>query len=400
MTESRKTVCWISSARYSQPLEAAATRKWRLMAGLSQYDFRVIGFAGSLRPRRFREQARFYLLPQPPTSLLRYLAIFSLAPPLLFFLILRHHGAIIVAQSPFEGAIGALVKALAGALGRQPKLIIENHNNFEEDVFLQRSLPLKSLYRAIMLATARFAFRHADAVRVISSSTAERARHYAPERPQVRFMTFSDTDVFRQMERRIPLEEARDIVYAGALIPRKGVHHLLNAFAALDHPQARLRLVGGAENAAYADSLRRQAAELGIAGRVHFVGAVSQRELAARFASARVMVLPSLSEGLGRVVVEAMLLGMPVIGSRVGGIPDMIADGENGYLVEPGNEAELRAALRRIYDEDVAAMGEKARAFAEAFFSPRQYVEGYRQLFEIALGDANEPGIKAEAKRQ
>jgi glycosyltransferase involved in cell wall biosynthesis len=88
------------------------------------------------------------------------------------------------------------------------------------------------------------------------------------------------------------------------------------------------------------------------------------------------------------VVVEAMLLGTPVIGSRVGGIPDMIVDGENGYLVEAGNEAELTAALRRIFDGDVATMGEKARAFAEDFFSPRKYVEGYRQLFELALNDS------------
>lgn len=402
MPESYITVCWISSARYSQPLDAAASRKWQVLAGLSKYDIRVIGFATSLRPRRFREHARFYLLPQPPISLLRYLVIFSLAPILLAVLVFRHRGAIIVAQSPFEGAIGALVKSFARLLGLRPKLIIENHNNFEEDIFLQRSIPLKRLYRAMMLAAARFAFGRADAVRVISSSTAERARHFAPALPQARFMTFSDTDVFLKMERRIAVEAAEDIVYAGVLIPRKGLRLLLNAFAALDHPRARLHLVGGAENAAYAESLKRQAADLGIESRVHFAGAVSQRELATYFAAARVMVLPSLSEGLGRVVVEAMLLGTPVIGSRVGGIPDMIIDGENGYLVEAGNEAALTAALRRVYDEaeDVAAMGAKARAFAEDFFSPRKYVEGYRRLFELALDYKTEDGMRGAAERR
>ena len=380
-----------SAARVdSQPLDATSARKWRLMDRRAGYEIRVIGFSKSLRPRRFSEGARFYLLPQPPTSLLRYLAIFSLGPPLLLYLVLRYRGAIIVAQSPFEGAIGALVKSFLGLLGRSPRLIIENHNNFEDDLFLQRSIPLKGLYRALMLGAARFAFRRADAIRVISSSTAERARHFAPGLPQVRFMTFSDTDVFRATERRLPVEAAEDIVYAGVLIPRKGLHHLLTAFAKLDHPRARLHLVGGAENAAYAQALKRQAADLGIEGRAHFAGAVSQPELASYFAAARVMVLPSLSEGLGRVVVEAMLLGTPVIGSRVGGIPDMIVDGENGYLVAAGDEAELTAALRRIYQDDVAAMGAKAREFAVEFFSPRQYVAGYRQLFELALGDETE----------
>ena len=356
---------------------------------MSNYELHIVGFSSSLRPRRFKQHVHFYLLPQPPTSLLRYLVIFSLAPVLLFSLVTRRRASLIVAQSPFEGAIGAAVKSFVGILGRRSKLIIENHNNFEEDVFLQRSVPLPRIYRALMLGLARFAFARADAVRVISSSTAERARHYAPDLPQTRFMTFSDTDVFRRSERRVPVAEAEDVVYAGVLIPRKGVHHLLNAFAALDHPRAQLHLVGGAENAAYAETLRRQAVSLGISERAHFAGAVTQRELAEYFGSARVMVLPSLSEGLGRVVVEAMMLGTPVIGSRVGGIPDLIRDGENGYLAEAGDEAELVAALQRIYADDVVEMGASARAFADAFFSPSQYAEGYRTLFELALGKAS-----------
>ena len=400
MPRSRKTACWISSARYSQPLDAASSRKWQLMTGLNDYEIRIIGFATSLRPRCFQQHVHFYLLPLLPSSLLRYLTIFSLGWLLLILLVFRYNCEIIVAQSPFEGAIGAAAKIFVRLLGRRPKLIIENHNNFEEDVFLQRAIPLKGLYRAVMLALARFAFGRADAVRVISSSTAERARHYAPELPQARFMTFSDTDVFRGTERRLPVNQAEDIVYAGVLIPRKGVHHLLSAFAQLNHPRAQLHLVGGADNADYAKQLRQQAAELEIGDRVCFAGAVSQAELARYFGAARVMVLPSLSEGLGRVVVEAMLLGTPVIGSRVGGIPDLISDGENGYLVEAGNEAELTAALRQMYEADVAAMGDKARAFAEDFFSPEKYVEGYRKLFELALGGSKDPDIEEEFTRR
>ena len=370
------------------------------MTGLSDYEIRIIGFATSPRPRCFQQHVHFYLLPLLPSSLLRYLTIFSLGRLVLILLVFRYNCEIIVAQSPFEGAIGAAAKIFVRLLGRCPKLIIENHNNFEEDVFLQRAIPLKGLYRAVMLALARFAFGRADAVRVISSSTAERARHYAPELPQARFMTFSDTDVFRGTERRLPLNQAEDIVYAGMLIPRKGVHHLLSAFAQLNHPRAQLHLVGGADNADYAKQLRQQAAELEIGDRVCFAGAVSQAELARYFGAARVMVLPSLSEGLGRVVVEAMLLGTPVIGSRVGGIPDLISDGENGYLVEAGNEAELTAALRQMYEADVAAMGDKARAFAEDFFSPEKYVEGYRKLFELALGESKDPNIEEESTRR
>lgn len=394
MTHSTKiTVCWISSARYSHPLDATIARKWETMSQLRDYDIRVIGFSSSWRPRRFTEQAHFYLIPQPPGSILRYLTIFTLAPLLLLFLVFRYDGRVLVAQSPFEGAMGAWVKRIARLFGKKPCLIIENHNHFEEDVFLQRDIPFERLYRAMMMGMAGYAFRHGDAMRVISSSTAKRARHYAPHLPQVRFMTWSDTDIFQQTPRRLPVEEAEDLVYAGALIPRKGLHHLLTAFAQLKHPTAQLYLVGPPDNADYAETLRRQAAELDMASRVHFIGEVSQSVLADYFAKSRALVLPSLSEGLGRVVVEAMLLGMPVIGTRVGGIPDMISEGENGYLIKPDDVDALADALGRVYRADVKIMGAKARDFAQDFFSPEKYLAGYRQLFKIAL--ASQPRDRA-----
>ncbi|MDE2818750.1 MAG: glycosyltransferase [Chloroflexota bacterium] len=381
----RTAVCWISSARYSCPLDPANARKWELLAQLRDYDIRVIGFSASLRPLAFREQAVFYLLPQPPSSVLRYLTFFALAPALLLALIIRHDCRVLVAQSPFEGAIAALVKGFSPLFGKRPKLIIENHNNFEEDLFLQREIPFVSAYRALMLSLARYAFSRGDALRVISTSTSERASHYAPGLPQVRFMTWSDTDVFRAAGRGLPLAEANDLVYAGVLIPRKGVDLLLESFARLDHPQAQLHLLGHPENADYAGALKKQAQHLGIASRVHFHGAVSQRDLAEYFGSARALVLPSLSEGLGRVVVEAMLTGTPAIGSRVGGIPDLIQDGENGFLVESGNVDALTCALEKIYAADVERLGRGARDFARQFFSPEKYLDGYRRLFELVM---------------
>ena len=379
----RATVCFLGSARYGKPLNATEAGKWDLMAGSLAYDLRVIGFSNSLRPRAFQQGARFYLLPLTPFAPLRYLTFFALAPLLLLCVALRPGATIIVAQSPFEGSVAAFIKRVCRPFCRDLRLITENHNNFEEDLFLQRSIPLPGLYRKLMLAAARHAFRNSDALRVISRSTSERAREYAPDLPQVRFMTYSDSAVFADAKRAIPVTEAQDLVYAGVLIPRKGVHHLLEAFAKINCPGARLYLVGGEENADYARRLRNMSRELKIAERVEFVGAVSQRELAAYFGRARALVLPSLSEGLGRVVVEAMLLGMPVIGSRVGGIPDLIRDGENGWLFEAGDVSALQEALERIYDADVAAMGQRARAFALDFFSAETYADGYRQLFEL-----------------
>jgi glycosyltransferase involved in cell wall biosynthesis len=288
----------------------------------------------------------------------------------------------IIAQSPYEAVVGRWAKQ---RFPGRVRLIVENHNNFEMDVFLQRRVPLRPLVQRLMRAAARFAFQQADATRAVSLSTEERCRAYAPHSPCVRFMTWSDVDAFRFVERPRPASACVDVVYAGVLRPGKGVHVLLEAFARLAHPTARLHIVGEPQNADYAAQLAAQVEALGLVERVAFVGRVSQRELAAFFASARVAVLPSFSEGLGRVIVEAMLTGTPVIGSRVGGIPELIRDGETGWLVPAEDAAALAAALQVVYDHpSYQTVADAARSFAQSFFSSERYVEGYRALIAVA----------------
>ena len=100
----------------------------------------------------------------------------------------------------------------------------------------------------------------------------------------------------------------------------------------LKHPRAKLVIAGqGREE----ENLKSLAQELGLSQQVMFAGFLEQTVLAAYIKGSRALVLPSLTEGLGRVAIEAQFLGRPVIASRVGGIPEIIADGETGLLVEP-----------------------------------------------------------------
>ncbi|MDT7949279.1 MAG: glycosyltransferase family 4 protein [Thermoflexus sp.] len=238
-----------------------------------------------------------------------------------------------------------------------------------------------------MRRTARFALRHADLLRAVSNSTGEQLTDWSPGKPVVRFPAWTDIEVFLKAGEG---DGAREpvILYAGALTPLKGVHHLLRAFAkvAQELPEARLEIIGRDENPEYAEELRQEVFRLRLNGRVSFVGEVPQVELANRMRRSRVFVLPSLSEGLGRVVVEAMATGTPVIGSRVGGIPEMVQEGWTGFLVPPGDEETLAERLRWMLERppEAEAMGRRAREFARAFFSPEAYLTGYRRLLEMA----------------
>ena len=377
--------CFLGGARYSQPLDATSEKKWRLLSGLGEMF--VIGFSQDLRPHRFTQHSHFYLLPKFPLPVLRYLAMFTVGSALALWLILRHGVRVLVAQSPYEGFAAAIAKVLARLVGLQVVLIVENHGDFEVSLFLQRRVRLPGLYRWLMRRTACFALRHADLLRAVSGSTRQQLEAWAPGKPLVQFPAWTDIEVFLEAGYRDSPRKPI-VLYAGVLIPGKGVHHLVRAFAnvASEFPEVRLEIVGRDENPDYAKELRREVVRLGLDGRVFFVGEVSQVELAKRMRQACVFVLPSLSEGLGRVAVEAMATGTPVIGSCLGGIPEMVQDGLTGFLVPPGDEEALAERLRWVLEhpEEAEVMGYRAREFARSFFSSEAYLAGYKRLFEMA----------------
>lgn len=131
----------------------------------------------------------------------------------------------------------------------------------------------------------------------------------------------------------------------GWLTDIKGHRFLVDAVAALrrEYPNLHLVIVGSGDRH---DALVAQAERAGIGGAVHLVG--HREEVDACLAGMDCFVLPSLNEGMGRALIEAMAAGLPVIASQVGGIPALIRDGKNGLLVPAGNSRALADALRRV----------------------------------------------------
>lgn len=171
----------------------------------------------------------------------------------------------------------------------------------------------------------------------------------------------------------------------GRLEPVKGFHLLLDAIAALPDELGpawalppRIVIVGdGSER----DALERQAAELGLAERVHFAG---YRPDAYRAPGGfDVMVIPSLQEAFGLVCLEAMAAGCPVIASDVGGLPELVRDGETGLLVPAGDaDALVEALVRLLGDRDGARrMGALARQRFLQDFHVERMVERTRDIY-------------------
>ena len=162
------------------------------------------------------------------------------------------------------------------------------------------------------------------------------------------------------------------ILMVGTLHEVKGQVHLIAALARLSHegPAVRCRIVGDGPDRA---ALERAAADRGVADRVEFLGRRTRAEVAALMADSDVLVVPSVPtrggkrEGLPVVLAEAMGIGLPVVASRLSGIPEIVIDGETGYLTPPGDPTAIADALERLRRDPAtrAALGRAGRALVE-----------------------------------
>jgi glycosyltransferase involved in cell wall biosynthesis len=149
-------------------------------------------------------------------------------------------------------------------------------------------------------------------------------------------------------------------------------------------PAARLDIVGDGPQR---ESIEKIARSIGIIDAVSFLGYVKNDDVPSVLSEAGVLVLPSFSEALGQVLLEAMAAGRPVIGSNVGGIAEVIRDGDNGLLVDPSRPESLTAALCKLAENwsNAIRMGERGRRTAFEY-TPTTMNRRWQEAVELVLG--------------
>lgn len=178
------------------------------------------------------------------------------------------------------------------------------------------------------------------------------------------------------------------------LTPWKGHERFLSIARAVSDavPATRFMVVGGPiyeteGRAGYAESLRRRAVELGLADRVFFLGA--RDDVPNLLAALDVLVhCPTAPEPFGRVLAEAMAVGRPVVAAACGGIPEIVRDGEAGYLVPPLDVPAFTAAVVRLLGDPElrARLGAAGRGRAEALFDARTHAKRVIDAYRLVAG--------------
>jgi glycosyltransferase involved in cell wall biosynthesis len=339
-------VLFVSRERFRLPLDGAQRRKWDAVATVVEHRVLAASAPGApTHDAHFRLVGKARVLDGP----LFYLLLpFRIARQLRAF---RPEAALV------QGIHETVAFLIARRLARVPtKVILDVQGDWHEATRLYGS-PLRRLLNPLNDALAAPAVRGADAVRTVSTQTTGLVRSLGVE-PAATFPSFVDSATFRD---RAPVElpERPAVLFVGVLETIKGFDTLCAAWprVASAVPQASLTIVGDG-------SLRARVPP----------GATWERRLppdgvAVAMDASWLVCLPSRSEGLPRVLLEAACRGRALVGGDRAGIPDVVQDGENGLLVDPDDPAALADALVRVLSDRPFAerLGAAARRTGEAW---------------------------------
>ncbi|MDQ2089344.1 glycosyltransferase [Marimonas arenosa] len=193
-----------------------------------------------------------------------------------------------------------------------------------------------------------------------------------------------------------PRERGAQLLFVGRLAAVKGLPVLFEALTRIDHPDLSLAIVGDGPDRA---ALEAQAGALALSDKVDFMGYRSQSEVASLLKDADLLVLPSFAEGLPVVLMEALAAEVPVVATRIAGIPELVEHGNTGLLVPPGDADDLAAAIRMILQspDNAHKMARAGRTRIEAEFTSRTEAARLAHLFR-AYGECSQPPKRPEPR--
>jgi glycosyltransferase involved in cell wall biosynthesis len=362
----RPNVLFVGRTRYRLPLDGVLARKWDALA--KAMNVRVLARAAE---QNGGDDPRFVLACPVRPRRLDGLAFYASLPFRMARELRRSRPDAVVTQSPYEAAAALAARRVVGS---PAKVIVELHGDWRTATRLYGSRSRRVL-EPVTEPVARAALRRADGLRTISGYTTELVRPLGRD-PAAVFPAYVDLAAF--LEHPVaPLPERPTVLFVGVLERYKGVDVLAEAWPKVEAriPEAILHVVGeGPERLPH--------------GRVEWDRRLAPHEIARALDGARLLVLPSRSEGLPRIVIEAFCRGRPVVAARAGGTPDIVEDGVSGLLVPPEDPDALAAALIRCLEDGVLLerLSAGAKASAEPWLqTPEEFAAHMRELVARTL---------------
>ncbi|MEK6758805.1 MAG: glycosyltransferase family 4 protein [Deltaproteobacteria bacterium] len=279
---------------------------------------------------------------------------------------------ILSADPLFNGLAASVLSFLTGA-----RLIVEFNGDYSVVSEAARRDFGRWIRTNIFKALVNISLKRSYAVKFLNSGQIRIWGGRLGARKKALFHDFVPTHIFDQGRST----DGRYILFVGHPFHLKGVDILIKAFMRISDrfPGYRLKIIGHCPDKAERASYQALAGGNDL---VEILNPMFYGELAGVIQGCTFLVLPSRSEAMGRVLIEAMACAKPVIGSNVGGIPEVIDDGRNGLLFEPGNDADLAWKMEMLLTDEAlrARMGEAGAQTVRKKFSSVKYAERFYEM--------------------
>ena len=373
-----KNVLFIAPTTYQLPLTENLKKKFITLSEVCNVS--VLAFANS---KTFLNETygNFYLNKKIKNRLLNYFRIIQISIFTTHKIIKKENIDIVCFQDPVSSFFSILFLKVRRA---EVKIVVETHGDFIETLSLEKNLVLPRLYKKLFYIMAKYSIGKSNIIRAVSSSTEQQVLDIDSSKSVVRFPAWIDFKDFQNIEPKPFSKDKFNILFIGSVTDRKKPHMIIEAIQRINDKSYNLSIVGPAPNEKYFKELKDLIGKSDLQNQVSLIGPVDRESVKDYYSTSNLMILPSISEGLARVIFESQVAMCPVLVTDAPGMSDIVIDGQTGYVFESNNLDSLSLKIEYIknnYDE-ASLVAKNAKGFILSNYSEDNFKFSFKKLFD------------------
>ena len=373
-----KNVLFIAPTTYQLPLTENLKKKFITLSEVCNVS--VLAFANS---KTFLNETygNFYLNKKIKNRLINYFRIIQISIFTTHKIIKKENIDIVCFQDPVSSFFSILFLKVRRA---EVKIVVETHGDFIETLSLEKNLVLPMLYKKLFYIMAKYSIGKSNIIRAVSSSTEQQVLDIDSSKSVVRFPAWIDFKDFQNIEPKPLSKDKFNILFIGSVTDRKKPHMIIEAIQRINDKSYHLSIVGPAPNEKYFKELKDLIDKSDLQNQVSLIGPVDRESVKDYYSTSNLMILPSISEGLARVIFESQVAMCPVLVTDAPGMSDIVIDGQTGYVFESNNLDSLCLKIEYIknnYDE-ASLVAKNAKGFILSNYSEDNFKFSFKKLFD------------------
>ena len=373
-----KNVLFIAPTTYQLPLTENLKKKFITLSEVCNVS--VLAFANS---KTFLNETygNFYLNKKIKNRLINYFRIIQISIFTTHKIIKKENIDTVCFQDPVSSFFSILFLKVRRA---EVKIVVETHGDFIETLSLEKNLVLPRLYKKLFYIMAKYSIGKSNIIRAVSSSTEQQVLDIDSSKSVVRFPAWIDFKDFQNIEPKPLSKDKFNILFIGSVTDRKKPHMIIEAIQRINDKSYNLSIVGPAPNEKYFKELIDLIDKSDLQNQVSLIGPVDRESVKDYYSTSNLMILPSISEGLARVIFESQVAMCPVLVTDAPGMSDIVIDGQTGYVFESNNLDSLSLKIEYIknnYDE-ASLVAKNAKGFILSNYSEDNFKFSFKKLFD------------------